>query len=237
MNTEQNILIVEDEFIASQYLKMILKKYGYTNIYDATSCHMAQEILKNYPVDFIFMDINLHGVEDGIVCAQHINEGKEVQIPIIYTTAHKEAETITEARENTNMYGYLLKPFDQEQVFAALSMLDRFRAFSGTDQATQETLLSKNIFDFKQGCLFDFIAKTLTCNGSRVTLTKRENQLIQFMCKNQNQYISYEVLRNNVWSHEVSTSTIRDTFYRLKLKIPVELPIQNVPGLGYILDV
>jgi len=53
------------------------------------------------------MDIVLEGDMDGIEAAQKINEFQS--IPIIYLTAYADDDTLVRAEE-TNYYGYLLKP-------------------------------------------------------------------------------------------------------------------------------
>ena len=107
---ELNILIVEDEIIASQYLLNILESLGFINIFEASSFEEALEIVKSNKVHLSFMDINISGSIDGINSARLLN--KEYFLPIIFTTAYGDSQTINEATD-TNIFAYLIKPFEK----------------------------------------------------------------------------------------------------------------------------
>jgi signal transduction histidine kinase len=65
------------------------------------------------------MDIVIKGDMDGIETAVIINQ--KFDIPIIYTTAYADDETLQRA-ENTGSYGYLLKPFKQRELHATIKI-------------------------------------------------------------------------------------------------------------------
>ena len=108
-----NILIVEDEYINSEYLRHVLIKLGFETIYCVTNAHDALELVLKNSIDFAFMDINIDGAIDGIMCAKLLNQ--KYNLPIIYTTAYSDSTTISEASD-TNIYGYLIKPFDTKDI-------------------------------------------------------------------------------------------------------------------------
>lgn len=222
-----NILVVEDEFIAFIYLKDILLKMGFDNIHDAKNAESAKEIVLNNKIDLVFMDINIDGSLDGIFCAKILNEKNN--IPIIYTTAYADMNTINDTKE-TNIYGYIIKPFNYEDVDVTLSIALRFlqKENSNIDIIDEELVLTEEYKYYKN-------SKTLKKSGVVVNLTKKELEIFNQLTLKINQNISYELLLEEVWSgKEVSFSTIRDTFSRLKRKVP-ELNIQNVANYGYIL--
>ena len=67
---------------------------------------------------------------DGIETASRIPP--ELHIPVIYLTAYSEEATLERARL-TKPYGYLLKPFSERELHAAIQMvLERRRADSAT---------------------------------------------------------------------------------------------------------
>ena len=113
------ILLVEDELIISQDIKNILKNSGYTVIATAVSGEEAvMKALSLYP-DLILMDIVLRGDMDGVDAAVKIRE--RLAIPIVYLTARLEKETWERAK-NTNPYGYVLKPLDDNMLYAAIEL-------------------------------------------------------------------------------------------------------------------
>ncbi|WP_293155165.1 MULTISPECIES: ATP-binding protein [unclassified Microcoleus] len=114
-----NILIVEDELLIAKNLSQKLEKFGY-KIADivssgADAIHRAGELKP----DLILMDIVIKGEIDGIVTAAIIHQ--QLDIPIIYTTAYADDETLQRA-ENTGSYGYLLKPFKEREMHATIKI-------------------------------------------------------------------------------------------------------------------
>ena len=105
---DKKILLVEDDSIEALDIKHNLKSLGYEVSYTASSGDEAiEEAMSNSP-DFILMDMILSGDVDGIEVASKI---KNLNIPVIYLTAHSE-ESIIERAKVTEPYGYLIKPYD-----------------------------------------------------------------------------------------------------------------------------
>lgn len=115
----QDILIVEDEILNARFLEAILTELGHNIVACVTTGDGALEIFRENKVDFVFMDINIDGTIDGIESASLLNNYREV--PIIYTTGFGRSEIIGRAND-TNIYGYLIKPFDERDIEAVLSV-------------------------------------------------------------------------------------------------------------------
>ncbi len=64
------------------------------------------------------MDITLKGEINGIEAAHKI---KELDIPIIYLTAHSEDATVQKAKL-TGPYGYIIKPYDPFELRYAIEL-------------------------------------------------------------------------------------------------------------------
>ena len=90
-----NILIVEDEWINANFITQILENLQQKVVAVTSSADETLECLEKHDVDFIFMDINIDGPEDGITLAHKINQTQT--IPIIYMTAFGDSNTIEEA--------------------------------------------------------------------------------------------------------------------------------------------
>lgn len=229
---EYYILIVEDEFISLEYLKDILLNIGFEKIFYAKNAEDAIDITVKNKIDLIFMDININGSIDGITCAKIIN--KKAEIPIIYTTAYADSFTIKDAN-STNIYGYIVKPFNIQELEATLNVAMKFLKKEkekdiNKNNFENEILLAENYKYFKK-------TKTLKYNGNVVNLTKKELEILNLLSLHINQNISYDSLIDLVWEGKIVTaSTIRDTISRLKKKVP-ELNIQNISNYGYVLNV
>ncbi|MFA6789429.1 MAG: response regulator [Arcobacteraceae bacterium] len=228
-----SILIVEDELIASEYLKDILHSFHAKQIFEATNAKEAQHIVQNHHIDLIFMDINIEGAIDGIACASLLN--KEYFIPIIFTTSYGDTATINEAKEE-NTFGYLIKPFQPNDVEAslliALSTLTRINQLNEIEKQPQKSV---QIIDLNKNYLYYISSKTLTFCNIPINLTKKELEILDILCQNLNQNISYDYIKETIWSQkDISDSTLRDTISRLKKKIP-HITIENIVNYGYIL--
>jgi len=173
------------------------------------------------------MDINLESEIDGIACAKLLNI--EQNIAIIYMTGISDTRTIKSASQ-TNIYGYLIKPFSAKDIESALSVA--ITRFCASKQLTENK--SKSI-QLGRGYTYTLISKTLTKENYPISLTQRESSILHFLALHINQNISYSSLQRYVWKDKkISLSTIRDTILRLRNKAPL-LPIDNLAGVGYCL--
>ncbi|MEG4345374.1 ATP-binding protein [Microcoleus sp. A003_D6] len=114
-----SILIVEDELLIAKNLSPKLEKLGYKIADIVSSGADAIQRAGEMKPDLILMDIVIKGDIDGIETAAIINQ--ELDMPIIYTTAYADDETLQRA-ENTGSYGYLLKPFKQRELHATIKI-------------------------------------------------------------------------------------------------------------------
>ena len=118
MNTDK-IMVVEDEWVVADQLCKDLKDLGYTVCSTAST---GDEAIKKVEVDrpdLILMDIVLKGKIDGIEAADRVNS--QFNIPILYLTAYTNQEYIERAKQ-TNPFGYLLKPYNQNELYANIEM-------------------------------------------------------------------------------------------------------------------
>lgn len=114
-----NILIVEDELLIAKNLSQKLEKLGYKIADIVSSGADAIQHAGEMKPDLILMDIVIKGDIDGIETAAIINQ--ELDIPIIYTTAYADDETLQRA-EKTGSYGYVLKPFKERELHATIKI-------------------------------------------------------------------------------------------------------------------
>jgi len=113
MKKKIKILIVEDEVLIAQFLKMELELNGYNVLDFVTSGEEAIEKAKTEEPDIILMDINLRGKIDGIEAARNIIERKKISI--IFCTGYTEPE-LFERASKLNPAAYLRKPIIVEEV-------------------------------------------------------------------------------------------------------------------------
>jgi transcriptional regulator with GAF, ATPase, and Fis domain/CheY-like chemotaxis protein len=112
------ILIVEDQFIEANDLKIILEKAGHTVMGIAKSVEQALGLLEIEKPLIVLLDIFLKGERTGIDLAKTLTREN---IPFIYLTANSN-ESIFDLAKATNPYGFLVKPFRDKDILAALEI-------------------------------------------------------------------------------------------------------------------
>ncbi|MNG78336.1 Transcriptional regulatory protein ZraR [compost metagenome] len=134
MQKGNKILIVEDEFIVANDLKMILKRNGYQVIGIASSVLQATTIIETQKPDWVLLDIILKGTETGINLAVQLNER---HTPFLFISANTN-QGILEAVKETKPYGFLTKPFREKDL---LIMLDIAKERFNTEKKDQKPLV------------------------------------------------------------------------------------------------
>jgi CheY-like chemotaxis protein len=107
------ILIVEDERIIAEDLKISLRNFGYDIIAIVSSGEDAIKKAEELCPDLMLMDIALQGDIDGIEAAEKIHEKSD--IPIVYLTAYSNGDILEKAKQ-TRPYAYLVKPFHENEL-------------------------------------------------------------------------------------------------------------------------
>ncbi|MDQ0966429.1 DNA-binding NtrC family response regulator [Flavobacterium sp. W4I14] len=115
---KQKILIVEDEFIVANDLRIMLEKAGYKVCGIAPSVVKALELIAAKEPDWILLDIFLQGDKTGIDLAGQLTE---MGIPFIYISANTN-QGILEAAKATLPYGFLVKPFREKDLMVMLDI-------------------------------------------------------------------------------------------------------------------
>ena len=114
----------------------------------------ATELLKKDLPDIVLLDISLDGERDGIEVADHINQ--YYKLPFIYLTSHADTATVQRAKA-THPSSYLVKPFDANDIFAAIEIALANYAKSnpvqgsGAPENDDELLINNAIFIKREG--------------------------------------------------------------------------------------
>jgi len=134
---KEKILIVEDEFIVANDLKLMLNKGGYQVTGIASSVVQARKLIEAKRPDWVLLDIMLKGDLTGIDLAWEL---VEQQVPFLYISANTNQTTL-EAVKATQPYGFMVKPFRERDL---LVMLDIARYRYGIEHANDTALLQQN---------------------------------------------------------------------------------------------
>lgn len=118
MSIKQRILIVEDEFIVANDLRIILTKAGYEVCGIAVSVQQAEKLIITHKPDWVLLDIMLKGELTGIDLAQKL---LTLNLPFLYISANTNEKTL-QAAKATQPYGFLVKPFRERDLLVMLDI-------------------------------------------------------------------------------------------------------------------
>ncbi len=157
LSPSPRILVVEDERIVALDLAATLDQFGYTVAGSVSTGEAAiQEAVRLRP-NLVLMDIRLAGEIDGIQAAEAIK--KEVDIPVIYLTAHSDDPTLSRAK-STGPFGYVVKPFKTAELHCAI-----------------EIALHKHEIEARLRAREIWLATTLRSVGEGIVATDPENKV------------------------------------------------------------
>ncbi|WP_456373942.1 LytR/AlgR family response regulator transcription factor [Thiolapillus sp.] len=135
------LLVVDDEALARQRLRALLDGLGtaYEVVGEAENGEQAVALCREQPVDLVFMDIHMPGM-DGLEAAAQIS-CQQPPPAVIFTTAY--SEHALDAFE-VHAVDYLLKPIRKEKLEAALQKATRLtRPLSRVDEPQEAWLTSR----------------------------------------------------------------------------------------------
>ena len=219
------ILIIEDEKLLADSLKVLLGAKGFTvdAVYDGeTGAGYAE--LGIY--DLLILDVMMPGM-DGYQVARQVR-AKRFGTPILMLTAKSDILDRVEGL-NAGADYYLTKPFDTRELLACINALLRRQG----EQV--DTLCYGNT-------TLDLAAGTLSSGKERVRLSAREFDVMRLLMQTQDRNIPKEVLLARVWGYDSNAVEnhveVYVGFLRKKLRsIGSNLRIAAVRRLGYHLEV
>lgn len=119
MESQNNILVIEDDALLAANIELSLTKQGLIVVGIATNLKEAVDIIKRNPVDLALIDIQLNGPEDGIVTAAELLRIK--WIPIIYMTGNTPLE-VEERLKKTYPAAFLEKPLSMNELVVQVKL-------------------------------------------------------------------------------------------------------------------
>lgn len=113
----RSLLLIEDDLDLGPLLKRMLERGGY-EVTLATSAERAGELIAERSFALAICDINLPGIS-GLELLELIG-GDDPQLPVVIASGVGDLATGALATER-GAYGYLVKPFDQEQLLITVA--------------------------------------------------------------------------------------------------------------------
>lgn len=119
MNKPIRILVVEDEPLVAEDIAAQVQDMGFELVKICYAGRDAIQTIDNHEVDCALLDIRLDDDLTGIDVAHHIRKTKN--FPFLFVTSHSDKGTLGDAKV-TQPSGYIVKPFDENDLYAALEI-------------------------------------------------------------------------------------------------------------------
>ena len=208
------LLIVEDE----KELCDTVAKSLYSAGYEVDTCYDGEEALDyvlTEEYDLIVLDLNLPGM-DGMDILRELRMKNEETKVLILSARSQIADKVEGLDAGAN--DYMEKPFHLQELEARIRSMTR-----------------------RKFIRFDTKKREACANGEPVSLTRKENGILEYMLLNQGRPVSQEELIEHVWDASVDSfsGSIRVHVSSLRRKLKAVLsydPIVNKIGEGYRLE-
>lgn len=219
------ILIIEDEKLLADSLKVMLEKKGFEveAVYDGKS---GQEYAELGIYDLLILDVMMPGM-NGYEVARKVR-AKQLGMPILMLTAKSELEDrITGLNAGADYY--LTKPFDMRELLACINALLRRQG----SQVDVVTLGNTSL---------DLSSAMLSCGEDSIRLSAKEFNIMRFLLASGKNNLSKEMILVRVWGLESDAVEnhveVYIGFLRKKLSvIHSNIRIEAIRKLGYHLEV
>ena len=214
------ILIVEDEKIINQLIKINLSDAGYSSLC-AFDGKEAIELIDHNHFALILLDIMLPKI-DGYELMEYI---RPLEIPVIFLTAKSDVKDRVKGLK-LGAEDYIVKPFEIIELVARVeTVLRRFH----------KTATVLNVYDIT----VDTLSRIVKKEGQVINLTVKEYDLLLLFIQNKNIALFRDRIYEAVWGEYYmgDSRTVDLHVQRMRKKLGLEDKIVPVYKVGYRLEV
>lgn len=223
------IYCVEDDINILEMTSYALKTGGFDVMGFTDAASFQNQLSVSLP-DLVLLDIMLpdtNGLK--ILQAMRSEISSARNIPVILLTA-KTSELDKVKGLDLGADDYITKPFGILELISRVKAVLR-RSGSATDiPGTTSAVLSANSIELNP------LGRTVTCNGTPVTLTYKEFELLYYLLKNRGRALTREEIMSDVWSfdYEGESRTVDMHIKSLRQKLENgDNIIVTIRGVGY----
>ncbi|MCH9816334.1 MAG: response regulator transcription factor [Actinomycetia bacterium] len=216
------VLVVDDDPALSEMLTMVLRGEGF----DVDTCGSGADALNVFRAtrpDVVLLDVMLPG-RDGVQICHDLR--RESDTPVVMLTAKSDTIDVVRGLE-AGADDYVVKPFKPKELLARVRAQMR-RATGGSPEMLKVADLD-----------IDVSGHSVTRNGSPISLTPLEFELLACLARKPWQVFTREMLLRDVWGYQevADTRLVNVHVQRLRGKIEQDPDdpkiVLTVRGVGY----
>lgn len=228
----KKILIIEDDISIAELQRDYLDISGF-EVTIETDGEKGLKRAQEEDYDLIILDLMLPRVDGFEICRQ-IRNNKNT--PILMVSAKK--EDVDKIRGlGLGADDYMTKPFSPSELVARVKAhLMRYDRLTGKKESANDIIEIR-------GLTVDKSARRVYINGTEVTLTSKEFDLLLFLASNPNHVYTKEELFEKIWGLDslgnITTVTVHIRKLREKIEVDPSNPqyIETIWGVGYRFEV
>ncbi|ALI99557.1 response regulator transcription factor [Rufibacter tibetensis] len=217
------ILVVDDDPDIVELLQYNLEKEGY-EVAHSENGQIALDMARKFLPDIILLDVMMP-VMDGITACRQLRENPKFKdTHILFLTARSE-EFSEVAAFDAGADDFIVKPIKPRALISRLAAFKRRDVSQGPDQVQVIEI---------GGLRIDRTSFNVIKGEQKITLPKKEFELLAFLAATPNKVFSRDELLNNVWGNDVFViaRTVDVHIRKVREKIG-EDQIKTIKGVGY----
>ncbi|GLV58432.1 DNA-binding response regulator [Dictyobacter sp. S3.2.2.5] len=236
------ILVIEDEANITQVIRLYLEQAGYTVLAASDGIAGIELHAREHP-DLVVLDLMLP-ILDGMEVCRRIRTWADT--PILMLTA-RQGEDDRIAGLEAGADDYLVKPFSPRELVSRVKAILRRSSshpagnLADNKPAREEPVTTSDPGEELHfgGLVINLPSRRVTANGTPVTLTVKEFDLLVALASAPDRVFTRESLLNQVWGYSYlgdgRTVDVHIGTLRKKLEAAPGMPhhIQTVWGVGY----
>jgi DNA-binding response OmpR family regulator len=217
------ILVIEDEVEIQDLIRYNLEKAGYRVAVAKDGDSGLERLFASRP-DAVILDLMLPGATGLDILKDVRGDASMQDLPVLVLTARStEMDKLVGFEQGAD--DYLTKPFSPRELVARVrALLRRSKPTPSAGKLTSGDLM------------VDTMAREVAESGRKLTLTRREFDLLAFLLQHPGRVVSREELLRKVWGYGYlgETRTVDVHIRRLRMKLGESgRSIETVMGAGY----
>jgi len=223
MAAEKKILLVDDDKDILELLTYNLEKEGYL-VKTSSDGINAVEVARVFLPDLILLDIMMP-YQDGVETCRQLREINELNSTHIIMLTARSEEYSEVAGFEVGADDYIIKPIKPRALISRISAALRRKNELHNES---DTILIRDL-------LIDKSSYSITIGDRKITLPKKEFELLYFLAKNPNKVYDRNNLLESIWGTDVYVlaRTVDVHIRKVREKIGNGY-ISTVKGVGYM---
>ncbi len=181
------IMIVEDEPIIAQEISMMVEDIGYQVCAVVMHSSKVSQTYAQCNPDLLLMDINLGNGPDGITLVEELMKTRKT--PFIFVTSYADKSTLERAK-SVNPDGYVIKPFDNLDLQAAIEIAFARFEQTNTPAGEVEDATKKDNFLINQHFFIRHKNKLIRLNPENILYAEASSNYTQIVTTDQTYTVS-----------------------------------------------